>query len=385
MDAARIEDLAERIYIRGGNGGLEPLEQESFSSEDELQRLIASHPELLDGAQMRPDDPLRWILVTREQGIAETPDSGARWSIDHLIIDQNAVPTLVEVKRGSNPEVRRTIVGQMLEYAAHATLTWTAGELRREFENASIARGVSPDGELGRLLGADDEPDADGFWQDVATNLAARRIRLLFVADQIPDVLQRVVEFLNAQMPNIEVLAVEIKQFRGGSTQTLVPHVLGRIAKASSHGPGGTRPKLTRQRFLQGFADEEVRDAAARLLDTAQRAGAAMGWGSSGVSIRGRCSRWRQPVTVAWLYPGPGWQGTQHFSFGTGLVDEDLPPELRSVLEGWANSFRDGEFTTTDVSGKGVSAWSVDPDTAVRHIADLEERLTGILAELGRL
>ena len=79
---------------------------------------------------------------------------------------------------------------------------------------------------LGRLIQADEEPDVDGFWENVATNLAARRLRLLFIADEIPDPLERVVEFLNAQMPGIEVLAVEIKQFRGKSTQTLVPRVL---------------------------------------------------------------------------------------------------------------------------------------------------------------
>ena len=38
------------------------------------------------------------------------------------------------------------------------------------------------------------------------------------------------VKFLNEQMPRIEVLAVEIKQFRGESSQTLVPRVIGRTA-----------------------------------------------------------------------------------------------------------------------------------------------------------
>ena len=131
--------MAERIYIRGTGGKLEPLEEEPFSTEDELQALIARHPELLDGEQMRPGDPRRWLLITREKGIAETSDSGARWAIDHLIVDQDAVPTLVEVKRRSNPEIHRTIVGQMLEYAAHATQTWTADELRR------TVRGVGQD------------------------------------------------------------------------------------------------------------------------------------------------------------------------------------------------------------------------------------------------
>ena len=107
--------MAERIYTIGDEGGLEPLEEAPFSTEDELQALIAGHPELLDGEQVRPGDPRRWILITREKGISEHPDAGARWSIDHLIVDQDAVPTLAEVKRGSNPEIRRTVVGQMLE------------------------------------------------------------------------------------------------------------------------------------------------------------------------------------------------------------------------------------------------------------------------------
>ena len=218
--------MSERIYIRGKDGGLEPLEEERFSREDDLQKLIAHYPELLDGEQIRPGDPRRWILITREKGIADTPGSAARWALDHLIVDQDAVPTLVEVKRGSNPELRRTIIGQMMEYAAHASETWTVDELRQTFEKSAKGRGVDPDEEMRRLLKPDEELEADVFWDSVATNLAARRLRLLFVADQIPDPLEKVVEFLNAQMPNIEVLAVEIKQFRGGSSQTLVPRGL---------------------------------------------------------------------------------------------------------------------------------------------------------------
>ena len=135
--------MAERIYNRGEDGALEPLEEERFSTEDELQELIAAHPELLDGEQMRPGDPRRWILITREKGIAETAESAARWSLDHLIVDQDAIPTLVEVKRGTNSEIRRTVVGQMLEYAANAAQTWTADELRQSFEEAPLPPDVT--------------------------------------------------------------------------------------------------------------------------------------------------------------------------------------------------------------------------------------------------
>ena len=90
----------------------------------------------------------------------------------------------------------------------------------------------------------------------MATNLAARRLRLLFVADEIPDPLERVVEFLNAQMPNIEVLAVEIKQFLGGASQTLVPRVLGRTSASPTTGTSASRRKLTRETFLETWCDK---------------------------------------------------------------------------------------------------------------------------------
>ena len=223
--------MTERIYTWDQQGRLEPLEGEPFAKEVELQALIAEHLELLDGRQMRPEDPLRWILIAREQGIAESSDAAARWAVDHLLADQDAVPTLVEVKRGSSPEIRRTIVGQMLEYAAHAARTWTADTLRRAFEESTDARGLDPGEELGNLLKPDgeEEPDADGFWERVATNLAAARLRLLFVADDIPDPLARVVEFLNAQMDGIEVLAVDA--YSGGSGTSIPAEVEHRFRR----------------------------------------------------------------------------------------------------------------------------------------------------------
>ena len=108
--------MAEKIYIRNANGDLEPLTEQRFDTEELLQELIGEHPELLAGDQMRPNDPLRWILITREM-----PIEG--WAVDHLLVDQHARPTLVEVKRGSNREIRRSIVGQMLDYAATAAST----------------------------------------------------------------------------------------------------------------------------------------------------------------------------------------------------------------------------------------------------------------------
>ena len=384
--------MTERIYTRDQQGQLKPLEEVRFAKEEELQALIAEHPEVLDGEQMRPGDPLRWILITREQGIAESPsDTAARWAIDHLIVDQDAVPTLVEVKRGSSPEIRRTIVGQMLEYAAHAARTWTADTLRRAFEESTDARGLDPTEELGKLLMPDQEPDADGFWERVATNLAATHLRLLFVADDIPDPLERVVEFLNAQMASIEVLAVEIKQFKGDSSQTLVPRVIGRTAASPRRpvGPGPRRSKLDRESFLKAFANDEHHDVAVRLLDVAGTSGAGLDWGANGVCIRIPCSLWKKPLGVAWLFQ-PGelgkavWRGLTDVSFGAAMKPHKTTVEIPPVLRQWMEEIAGYDFTK-EASGGTFPAWTISYDDAARHIARLESGLARVVSEIRSL
>ena len=97
-------------------------------------------------------------------------------------------------------------------------------------------------------------------------------------------------EFLNAQMPAIEVPAVEIKRFHGTSAQTLVPRVIGRTA-AGPRRPVRPGQRLTRESFLEGFENDDVRGAAERLLDAASQPGGDIYYGASyGLSIRAKCS-----------------------------------------------------------------------------------------------
>ena len=63
----------------------------------------------------------------------EAPESH-RWSVDHLFLDQYAVPTLVEVKQGSNPSIRRKVIGQMLDCASNAVAYWPVEENHTRFE-----------------------------------------------------------------------------------------------------------------------------------------------------------------------------------------------------------------------------------------------------------
>ena len=372
--------MPERIYLlkkdglqEDGRRELDPLEEAPFPLEDDLQALLAEHPELIDGEQVRPDDPRRWILIKREKGIAKTSDAGDHWALDLLLIDQDAIPTLVEVKRGSNSEIRRKVVGQMLEYAAHATGSWAVDDIRRDFEGGPD----DPEAALRDLLR--DDRDANDFWEGVRINLAAKRIRLLFVADRIPSELERIVTFLNEQMQNVEVLAVEIKQFSGESTRRLVPRVIGLTAAAPAK--SSARSNLTRKSFLDDFTSDEARAAAERLLDTASKSGGSLRWNPTSVSLLAACPLHPKPVTVTWLYL-PSTE-PKSFLFGWGGPSYGYPPELEQRLRAWTAQFKNDRFSKA-VGAQGL-AWGMTPDDAAGHIGCLTKRLSAVLSDLQSL
>jgi hypothetical protein len=253
------------------------MEEAPYDSESLLQKLLADHPDLLAGDQIDAEEPRRWLLVTREMAVPGEQDGAARWSLDHLFLDQDAIPTLVEVKRSSDTRIRREVIGQMLDYAANAVAYWPVEEIKAKFESRCKDDGDDPDTELVGLLG--DGQDVSTFWQSVKTNLQAGRVRLLFIADEIPIELRRVVEFLNSQMDPAEVLAIEVKQFVGENLKTLVPRVLGRSKKV-------VVPTESRQwdeasffeALLQRRGEQEAA-VARRLLEWANEHGLRVWWG----------------------------------------------------------------------------------------------------------
>src|SRR5262245_2968210 len=122
--------MSDSIFLIGDDGSLTEARNAVYSFEAELQKLIADNIHLLPGAQITPDSPRRWLLIKREAGVPSHEGGAGWWSIDHLAVDQDAVPTFIEVKRASDTRVRREVVAQMLDYAANGSLFWVPEQLR---------------------------------------------------------------------------------------------------------------------------------------------------------------------------------------------------------------------------------------------------------------
>jgi len=229
-------------------GKLVEMNAGPYVSEDALQKYLEEHPKLLAGEQIDPESPRRWLLIAREMSVPDKLDGKERWALDHLFVDQDAIPTLVEVKRGTNTEIRRQIVGQLLDYAANGSEYWTIGKIRESFaatcarrnclEKDVLTEFLAPDG----LLNPSNTNFMEEFWSQIQQNMDLGRIRLLFVADIIPVELRRVIEFLNLQMSPAHVMGVEIRQFIGDDITAFVPHAFPQSVLKQQKAKTNTNP-----------------------------------------------------------------------------------------------------------------------------------------------
>lgn len=266
-----------------GEDDLVLMTEAPYDTEDVLQELLARFPDLLAGDQLAGADARRWLLIDRESPVPDTQEGAGRWSVDHLFLDQDGVPTLVEVKRSSDTRLRREVVGQLIDYAANAVVFWPVETLRTAFEARLEREGRNADVELAAVLAPDS--DADAYWDQAAANLKAGRIRLVFVADQIPRELRRVVEFLNEQMM-AEVIAIEVKQYVGpDELRTLVPRAIGQTAAAETRKQtrGKQWDEASFLRELESKRDQAEAAVARELLEWARAQNARFFWGSGKV------------------------------------------------------------------------------------------------------
>lgn len=268
------------IYLLQPDGQLLAMSEQPYDSEALLQKLLVDYPDLLAGDQVDPETPRRWLLVSREMAVPSEEAGGGRWSLDHLFLDQDGVPTLVEVKRSSDSRIRREVVGQMLDYAANGVVYWPMERIRAAFEAACLPADAAET--LRAFLGPDQDPEE--FWARTKTNLQAGKIRLIFLADVIPPELRRVVEFLNRQMDPAEVLAVEIRQYVSGGMRSLVPRVLGHTSESEQRkaAPARAERQWDEQSYFEHLASQvpptQV-EVARKLLEWARRNTTRVWWG----------------------------------------------------------------------------------------------------------
>lgn len=166
---------------------LEPLNLHGAGravSEADIQNFIHEHPTVLPIAEV---DPMfaGAVSVCREL----TTSAG---SIDNFMVTPSGLPVLVECKLWRNPEGRREVVGQILDYAKELS-RWSSSDVQR-IVSRRLNRTGNPLLEIVRA--ADPTVDEVAFNDALSANLRRGRFLLLIVGDGIREGTEAIAEYL---------------------------------------------------------------------------------------------------------------------------------------------------------------------------------------------
>lgn len=224
-----------------------------FPDEKTLHGLIAENPQLLPLA----GSPQLTILGSEVQ-------LGAGYA-DILAVEPSGRPAIIEVKLAYNQDARSAIVSQILYYAAFLQ-GLTVENLEQNFAVRGHLETVGHKSILEAVQANDQDGivDADSFTNSLQGFLDRGDFRLVFLLDEVPDELARIVAYLDAM--SIQALTIDlitISVYNVNCTQVVLPQrvVLDLNAERTHAESGGSKP--TTQEPVRSKGSQAFRDATA--------------------------------------------------------------------------------------------------------------------------
>ncbi|AMM31939.1 hypothetical protein SA2016_1259 [Sinomonas atrocyanea] len=239
------------VLIRQPGGQWHEPGTQGYDSEAALQHILHDHPSLVPGVSA---DAVACIEFQSGAGRA-----------DIVIVDSDGKLTLVECKLGANPQIRREVIGQVLDYASRI---WRMDveEFEQRWKQAN--GGLSPFEALS---------DDGAVRAAVAEHLASGHFNLVLAVDGLNDDVKRIVEFLNAvTLPETGVIVAEFAHAREAEVEILIPTSYGAdLVEAKAAAPRTSGRTWTVEEYLKSCEDYDPASSkqVAELITAAKQAG----------------------------------------------------------------------------------------------------------------
>jgi hypothetical protein len=352
------------LLIDGGK--VTPLNETKFTEEGKLQDYLEKYPNLIPLSDI-VEGASDLVCIGREVGAG----SGA---IDLLCVDKDGLLTIIETKLRRNRELRREVIGQIIEYAAYVS-QWAADDVYRvasEYFSKSDKvpaeyKGKTLDEGMKQIVG--EEFSDEDFRSSIGQNLREGRIRLIIAVDELIEPLRATVTFLNSQS-NFDILLLEVSDFEESETKrVLVPLLFGyaQTRETSKVKP----PKINEEIFLDRCRAEghekavELYSRVKALRESRRASGDFINWGVSGYSYR---IPWRDYPLGETLFVGRAdgsielwmWIIEKSCEAGQGYLENlrkiaDFGNKVDDYRRHKAPSFSTDEMTSSDI-GAFISA-----------------------------
>jgi len=210
--------------------------------EKSLQDLLLDFPELIPSDYINPEEPPIFIVVRNEAGVTAG-------SMDILLLDQYAVPTVVETKLIDNREIRRSVVAQGIEYLSHLQTEWSGDRFLEEAKEYWAKKEKAFEQLVQEKWGKEFE---SLYLSQLQSNIDTANMRLIIAADSIPSELRRMIEFLN-NTSKFEILGLEVALYsdeKDPENKYLIPTLLG-VSEQTRERKKTSRSQWSESRFFE--------------------------------------------------------------------------------------------------------------------------------------
>ncbi len=277
-----------------------PLNETKFTEEGKLQDYLEEYPTLIPLADI-VEGASDLLCIGREV------PAGPGW-VDLLFIDKDGLLTIVETKLAKNPEARREVVGQVIEYASYIS-KWTADDVCGIADEYLKSEGVRPIYRDKTLYEAIKQSSLagsfsiDGFRSNVEQNLKNGRMRLIVAVDELIEPLRAMVTFLNSYS-NFDIFLLQVTDFEESKAKkVLVPVLFGYVNKptgtGSKHWDEPSFRADLQERMKRDELKPEIADTTMGLLEfTKDNAEMSWGRGATYGSFSFRKSRYGTSVSI---------------------------------------------------------------------------------------
>ncbi len=243
--------------------------------EKSLQDLLIDFPELIPSDYINPEEPPIFIVVRNEAGVTAG-------SMDILLLDQYAVPTVIETKLIDNKEIRRSVLAQGIEYLSHLQTEWSGDRFLEEAKEYWDKK----EKVFEQLVQEKWGKAFDSLYlSQLQSNIDTANMRLIIAADSIPSELKRMIEFLN-NTSKFEILGLEVALYsdeKEPENKYLIPILLG-ASEQTRERKKTSRSQWSEARFFDAVEDSlslEIIEKIKNLYNFAKRlTGRKSDWGT---------------------------------------------------------------------------------------------------------
>lgn len=221
--------MAHILVRRSGESWQSP-EGSGYTDEAHLQGILKEYPELIPGVNAEAQ-----VCIEFQSGVGPA---------DVVAVDAINGLTLVECKLASNREVRREIIGQVLDYASRF---WRMSV--EDFDEQWRTR-------TSHSL-FEDSQTADELRSRLEANLSSGEFRIILAVDEINSDLRRIVEYLNhVTVSSVGVIAVVFSRSEHEGMEILSRQIYGEeLAEAKVAHSRLDRDRWSQDQFI-AWVDE---------------------------------------------------------------------------------------------------------------------------------